>query len=234
MSTVHDADASVTSVRVVLLPELGSQVHRFGRSERLLHWWVVVMYSLALLTGVAMGNEAESGPLLQSHIAAVVLIGAGILIVLLFGDTMAVLRSAKNLLIFDRTDVAWVVMLVKHPFNRDHFSWGKFNLGQKVLAWSLLGSLAGLIVTGINSWSTGGETSGPHSVAVIVSLVLIGAHVFMALLNPSTRPALPGMIFGHVSRSWATQHHGGWLAAQDMKDAKKRRSTTLPSNAHRR
>ena len=198
--------------------ERGSQVHRFGRSERFLHWWIVSMYSVALLTGVAMGDEAESGSLLRSHIAAVLLIGAGIVVVLIFGDTMAVLRSAKDLFIIDRTDVKWFARELTHPLSREHFPWGKFNIGQKLLAWSLVGALAGLIVTGVQSWHSGGDSSGPHSVAVVISLVLLGSHVFMALLNPSTRPALPGMIFGHVRRSWAEKHHGGWLAAQDAKD----------------
>ena len=225
MRTVQPSNVIDNSERNDFVPELGSQVHRFGRSERFLHWWIVAMYSLALLTGVAMGDEAESGSLLQTHIAAVVLIGAGIVVVLVVGDTMAVLRSAKDLLIIDRTDVRWIVRQVTHPFSREHFPWGKFNIGQKLLAWSLLGALAALIVTGVNSWSSGGDSSGPHSVAVVVSLVLLGSHVFMAIINPSTRPALPGMIFGHVKRSWAAKHHGGWLAAQDARDAKRSRTS---------
>ncbi len=171
-----------------------------------------------------MGDEVESGPLLQAHIAAVVLIGAGVVVALIFGNTMAVLRSTRDLFIFDRTDVACVVGSLRHPFHREPIRWGKFNIGQKFLAWSLLGAVAALIVTGINSWSAGGETAGPHAAAVVVSLVLLGAHVFMAILNPSTRPALPGMIFGRVSRSWAAKHHSKWLEAEDQKEARRHRT----------
>jgi len=85
------------------------------------------------------------------------------------------------------------------------------------LAWSLLGSAAYLVVTGINSWQTGGDSSGPHSTAIVLSLVLLGSHVFMALINPSTRPALSGMVFGRVRRSWAAKHHAGWLAEQESR-----------------
>jgi formate dehydrogenase subunit gamma len=35
----------------------------------------------------------------------------------------------------------------------------------------------------------------------------------MAVVNPSTRPALRGMVFGRVRRSWAAQHHRAWLDA---------------------
>ena len=100
-----------------------------------------------LLTGIAMGDEAESGSLLRLHIGSVVLIGIGIVVALTFGDALAILRSAKDLLIFDRTDISFLATTVKHPGHRGHTHWGKFNVGQN-LAWSLLGSLAAVIVTG--------------------------------------------------------------------------------------
>ena len=95
--------------------------------------------------------------------------------------------------------------------------WGKFNLGQKGLAWMMLVSLAAIIVTGINSWHTGGDAAGPHSAAVFVALVLLAVHVFMAVVNPVTRPALPGMIFGTVKRSWALHHHEQWVEDEDRR-----------------
>ena len=200
------------------------RVHRFGRTERLLHWWIVVMFGVALLTGIAMGDEAESGSLLKLHIGSVVLIGVGFVVALVIGDSMAVLRSAKDLFIFDRTDLKFVANLFSHPGQSGHVRWGKFNIGQKILAWTLLGSVAAIIVTGINSWSAGEGASGPHAAAVAVALVLLGAHVFMALINPATRPALPGMVFGHVRQTWAAKHHPAWLEEQDRRQSSKSRS----------
>ena len=191
------------------------RVHRFSRTERLLHWWVVIMLSSALLSGIAMGDEAESGSLLRLHIGSVVLIGVGGVLALFFGDTMAVLRSTKDLFMFDRTDVSFVSHTIRHPLHLGHARWGKFNIGQKLLAWALVGSVAAIIVTGINSWSAGEGAAGPHAAAVGVAVALLGAHVFMAVVNPSTRPALPGMIFGHVRRSWAATHHPAWLERQN-------------------
>ena len=193
------------------------RVERFGVTERLLHWWIVAMFASALLSGIALGDEAESGPVLYVHIGSVILIGVAIVFALVFGNTMAVLRSAKDLLIFDRTDLSFVLNSIGHPSRRSHVRWGKFNIGQKVLAWSLIASLSAVVVTGINSWSSGEGASGPHAAAVLLTLALLTAHVFMAVINPSTRPALPGMIFGHVRRSWATEHHIAWLEKQDRK-----------------
>ena len=42
-------------------------------------------------------------------------------------------------------------------------------------------------------------------------LRLTPQHVFMAVVNPATRPALPGMVFGRMRRSWAARHHRAWL-----------------------
>src|SRR5665213_3670945 len=113
-------------------------VPRFGRTERILHWWIVAMFATALLSGLAMGDEAESGGLLKVHIGSVVLIGVGVIASLVFGNTLAVLRSAWDLLVFNRLDVSWLVGRIRHPLHvGDEPRWGKFNTGQKLLAWAL-------------------------------------------------------------------------------------------------
>jgi cytochrome b subunit of formate dehydrogenase len=86
-----------------------------------------------------------------------------------------------------------------------------FNTGQKILTGCLGISLATVIVTGLLDWSSGGEGGGLHGPAVVVTALLLGAHIFMAVVNPATRPALAGMVFGRVRRSWAAEHHGDRL-----------------------
>ena len=187
-------------------------VPRFRPTERVAHWWTVVMFAVALLTGLALGEESRSGPMQTVHVASVVLIGVGVVVALVFGDTRAMLRSIRALFVFDRLDIAWTLGRLRHPLRREsHPAWGKFNCGQKVLAWLLSASMSFVIWTGYQSWRTGGDMSGPHLAAAMVTLALLGAHVFMAVVNPSTRPALPGMVLGRVRRTWATKHHRGWL-----------------------
>ena len=191
-------------------------VRRFGLTERLAHWWTVSMVAVALITGLALGEEAGSGPLLTAHWGSVVLIGVGLLAALLFGDTRALLRATWQLFSVDRHDVTWVRDHLRHPFGGgNHGDYGMFNPAQKALAWALSGAVAVVIYTGIQSLSAGGEDSGgPHAAAVVVAMVLLGAHAFMAVLNPATNHALHGMVFGRVRRSWAAKHHGGWLKDQ--------------------
>lgn len=138
----------------------------------------------------------------------------------LFGDRRSLLRSSRQLFGFDKRDAAWLRNRVRRrPDREGEPAWGMFNTGQKVLAWALGVSVAGVIITGVLAWSAHSEEGGPHGAAVVVTAVLLSAHVFMAVVNPATRPALAGMVFGRVRRSWAAKHHGEWLADRDDQDS---------------
>ena len=200
-------------------PDGGSWIPRFGRTERFAHWWTVAMVALALLTGLGMGDESGSGPLLVAHVGAVVLIGTGLAAAFIFGDRAALLRSIRRLFTPDSRDIGWLREHARNPLAASsRHDWGLFNTGQKMLAWMLTASMAAVIGTGIQSWLAGGE-GGLHGAAVVLCAALLGAHIFMAVINPSTRPALHGMVFGRVRRSWATKHHAAWLAEVDRADS---------------
>ncbi len=198
-------------------PPAPETIFRFGLTERLLHWWTVATFGAALLSGVAMGSEMEGGTIFHFHVAAVIAMGAGFVVALVVGNTMGVLRFARDAFVPERSDFEFVARLLTHPFHSTGVKWGKFNLGQKGLAWMMVGSVGAIIYTGIHSWQTDGDASGPHSAAVVVALVLLSVHVFMAVINPVTRPALPGMIFGRVKRSWAVHHHAKWVEDEDRR-----------------
>jgi len=193
-------------------------VHRFGLTERFAHWWTVTMVATALLTGLALGDEAESGPMLTTHVAAVVLIGVGLLLAVSFGNTRALLTATFHLFTVDRRDIAWVrAHLPRSEARREANGWGMFNPGQKALAWALTLAVSAVVYTGIQAWHAGESEGSLHGAAVVVAMVLVGFHVFMAVVNPATRPALAGMVLGRVRRSWAEQHHGGWLRDRERR-----------------
>jgi formate dehydrogenase subunit gamma len=189
-------------------------VHRFGPTERFAHWWTVLMVAIALVTGLTLGDDgAEAGLLLTVHWGAVALIGVGLLAAAAWGDTRALLRAMWALFSFDQRDVTWIRDHLRHPLGgSEHGEYGMFNPGQKALAWALSIAVAVVIFTGIQALTANGDDAGgAHAAAVIVAMVLLGAHIFMAALNPASNHALHGMVFGRVRRSWAAQHHGGWL-----------------------
>jgi formate dehydrogenase subunit gamma len=172
----------------------------------------MAMVATALLTGLAMGDDGGSGPILWMHAGSVVLIGVGLAAALLVGDSRALLGAARQLFGFDRRDVRWLRDRVRHPADRGREpAWGMFNPGQKLLAWALTTSVTAVVATGIQAWSAHTGEGGLHGAAVLLTALLLSAHVFMAVLNPATRPALAGMAFGRVPRSWAAAHHGAWL-----------------------
>lgn len=195
-------------------------IFRFGLTVRLLHWWTVVTFATALLTGLAMGSEMEDTNLFHLHVAAVIAMGGGFVVAVIFGNTMAVLGFVRDAFLPERSDFEFVGRMLSRPFHRTGVRWGKFNLGQKGLAWMMLASLTAIIITGINSWHTDGDAAGPHTTAVIIALILLGVHVFMAVVNPVTRPALPGMVFGRVERSWALHHHARWVEDEDRRSVR--------------
>jgi formate dehydrogenase subunit gamma len=188
-------------------------VRRFGRTERFAHWWTVAMLATALLTGLAMGDDGGSGSALAwVHAGSVVLIGVGLIAAGVFGNHRALIRSTPRLFIFDRRDAAWLRGRLRGTADRGPEPvWGMFNTGQKMLAWAISASVATVVVTGVQAWLAHAEEGGLHATAVVMTAVLLSAHVFMAVVNPATRPALRGMVFGRVPRSWAAEHHGEWL-----------------------
>ena len=176
-----------------------------------MHWWTVLWLSVAVLSGLSMGDDGGAGPLLMLHVSAVAMIALGVAVALLVGHRRALASSARRLFVIDRRDTAWLRARLHDPFHPDADpSWGMFNAGQKLLAWAVTTALALVIATGIVSWSQGGE-GGLHGAAVLLTGLLVGAHIFMAVVNPSTRHALHGMVFGRVHRSWALKHHRAWM-----------------------
>ena len=187
------------------------------------------MVAVALLSGLAMGDESGSGPMLVVHVGSVIGLVAGLVAAFVFGDRGALLGSTRRLFTLDGRDVAWVHDHVRNPRTApSRHDWGLFNTGQKLLAWMLTASMAAMIGTGIQSWLAGGE-GGLHGATVVLTAALLSAHIFMALVNPSTRPALHGMVFGRVRRSWAAKHHAAWLAAIDQAGDPTRPARTVPS-----
>ena len=57
-----------------------------------------------------------------------------------------------------------------------------------------------------------GHLHGPFA---FLTTALIIAHIFMAVVNPSTRHALRGMTLGTVNRDWAEHHFPRWVAETD-------------------
>jgi hypothetical protein len=66
------------------------------------------MVAVALLSGLAMGDESRSSPMLGVHVGAVVMVGVGLIGAALFGNQRALFGASRQLILFDGRDLAWL------------------------------------------------------------------------------------------------------------------------------
>src|SRR6266700_919316 len=96
-------------------------------------------------------------------------------------------------------------------------STGRFNGGQKLNFLLVCLLLAMLFLTGIDTIVEGTHHNlvfAGHKLATIAACGLVGAHIYMAVMNRGTRNALRGIVTGEVDRTWAEMHYPQWTAAQ--------------------
>jgi formate dehydrogenase subunit gamma len=98
---------------------------------------------------------------------------------------------------------------------------GKFNAGQKLNSWYWLLASVALAMTGlvlaVNFFSKSifeasfvEQVFPLHEVIALLSLIPLAGHLYFAVVNRSTRPALLGIISGEVDAAWAREHHAAW------------------------
>ena len=196
------------------------EIRRYNENERLNHWAVAILFVLLAASGLAFFHPAF-----------------WFLSVLLGGGTWArILHPFLGVLMF----VLFFVMAMRYwddnkiqPYDRE---WGKrlsdvinnrddnlpaidkYNVGQKQLFWTMVGTMALLIVSGIIMWRPYFAGLFPivlvriaavvHAVSAFILIVGIIVHVYAALFW--VRGSLRAMTRGTVSHAWARHHHPLW------------------------
>jgi formate dehydrogenase subunit gamma len=192
--------------------EIVERIQRFTRSERAAHWLVAAAFAVMLFTGGQVPHHwTWSTPALDVHVGAAVVLVVGLVALLLVGDRTALGTTARQLRSLGRDDRAWL-----SPFRiltrRSGPAVGRFNGGQKMNAILATLGLAGLYASGIYLLTLGRSAFGHlHGPFAFLTTALIAGHIFMAVINPSTRHALRGMTLGSVDREWARHHHPRWV-----------------------
>ncbi len=213
------------------MSELPAFLPRFSLSERIAHWLLAATFLLMLGSGAFMGGV---GPLGHRAMLVIHLVSAGALVGGLVALSMR--RSARRGLAGTAADLRrltpadrrWLVsvpasVLGRGPLPRA----GRFNAGQKLNSRLLALLLLLLYVSGFGELARYASQLGPlrplaafHGLAAGVMGGLVAAHAYMGALNPSTRPALRGMVRGTVSRRWAEEHHADWT--QRLRESRER------------
>ncbi len=191
-------------------------VRRFSRTERALHWVNAGFFLALLATGLVLYLPSLEVAVGRRTLVKDVHFWTGVawlpalLLVVLAGDTRAVLRTAREVDAFDPEDVRWLAGRRPAPP-------GRFNAGQKVNA-ALTAAFAVLfLVSGLLLWLGERDTRFRlastvvlHDGLMFVALALLVGHLYLAVIHPATRHALRGITRGTVREEWAARHHPRW------------------------
>jgi formate dehydrogenase subunit gamma len=157
-------------------------------------------------------------PLLKDiHVYTALAWLAALALVILAGDRRRLLADAREIDLFDDDDLGWL--------RRRGNPQGRFNAGQKINT-IVTAALAFLFaLTGFFLWY--GERNHAfrlqnalvvHDWLMYVSFFLVLGHLYLSLVNPSTRHSLSGITRGWVREDWALKHHAKWARALVARD----------------
>lgn len=197
--------------------------------DRACHWTVVICFFLVSLSGIAMFfptlkwlTETFGTPLMGRILHP--FFGVLICCVLVI---MFIRFVGHN--IPEKGDLNWFLKIIEILKGKEHevADVGKYNPGQKLMFWSIMGLMMVLLVTGVIMWRPYFSASFPipviriailvHAIAAIVLIHAILIHIYMAFW---VKGSIKGMIEGKVSRKWAQKHHPRWYRELEAEEEK--------------
>jgi formate dehydrogenase subunit gamma len=212
-------------------PPSGRTVERWNLGERVLHWYVAVLFIVLAITGLSMlfgravlipllGYEgfaawASLAIALHNYLGPFFVVGVALEIIVWFKDALP-----------EPTDGPWLRRFGGF-FSRsgDHPSAGRINAGEKYLTFWLGVVVLGIIVsaTGIvldfPIWGQARETMQTanlvHATAAGIWTALMLGHIYLGAW--AVEGTLSGMTSGRVSSEWAREHHDLWYEQEGRK-----------------
>jgi formate dehydrogenase subunit gamma len=206
----------------------GRKVLRWTLFERILHWYVAILFILLALTGLSIlygravlipifGNDgfaayAQFAKYVHNYLALFFVLGLVIMLVIWFRD---------NIL----TKVDWEWLKGGGGYLGKHIHAHKVNGGEKIWFWILFVAGIALMISGVVLLfpnlgflrETMQSADIIHAIsALILSAVVLG-HIYLGTLG--NEGSLEGMISGEVDEAWAKQHHDLWYKATGGKGA---------------
>jgi formate dehydrogenase subunit gamma len=191
-------------------------VQRFTLTERLMHWvhasaFFVLLGSGLMLYIPSLSTTFGDRPLIKDvHFYTAVSWAGAMILIALLGNRRAVARTIREVDLFDGDDRRFLTGRTGSPQ-------GRFNAGQKLnvivtAAFATLFFVSGMILW-LGERNTDirlGGTIYLHDALMYLSVVIVVGHLYLALINRSTRHSLRGMVLGTVREDWARAHHAKW------------------------
>ena len=195
-------------------------IQRYATSDRVNHWIVAMCFVLLSLSGLAFFHPAFFflSNVLGGPVWARILhpfLG----IVLFVSFICLSLRVWKDNY-FKPVDFEWLKRIdevINNGHGPDQLPIGKYNAGQKLMFWSMIGSVTFLLLTGLIIWRSYFAEYFPifilrsamvlHMLAAFIGILSLITHVYAAIWIKGTVRA---MTRGTVEADWAKQHHPEW------------------------
>jgi formate dehydrogenase subunit gamma len=194
---------------------VANRVRRFTSSERAVHWLTALAFFSLLISGLIVGRHGTFHEVMYAwHLASAGVLVGGVALIVLAGNRRALGSAARELRNIDSQERRWLAMAPARVLaGAPHPAAGRFNAGQKLNFLFVCGLLALLYISGVDTILVGTRHNlifGGHKLATIAAGVLVAGHLYMAVVNRATRPALRGMLTGEVDREWAHEHYPRW------------------------
>ena len=203
-----------------------TQVEKYRKPIRILHWIHAGAFVLLFLTGLVLfipglGFLAEDSWTRVIHrIAAVIFIVVPL--IYLVANPKSAIHGLKMAFTWNGDDVGWIKAMPSYYFKGDEKMppQGEMNTGQKL--WWLFVVVFGVIfvITGLVMWFA--KTSAPaavlqwmtfvHDIAFIATGTMLFVHIYNAIFHPLFNEAWAAMTGGMISEKYARKHHGKWYA----------------------
>ena len=194
-------------------------VPRYNANQRANHWIIAISFILLALSGLALFHPAFfflSSLLGGGTWSRILHPFIGVVLAVAFFVFAAGLWSQNKITAVDKE---WQKRLGDIVCNKTQGlpEIGKYNIGQKYLFWTLVVTIALLLVSGIVIWQPWFAPYFPitlmrlavlvHAVAAFVAILAIIIHIYSAIwINGSIR----AMTRGTVTAAWARHHHPAW------------------------
>lgn len=203
-------------------------VLRFTKEERLSHWVHAIAFFVLLFTGLGVLSTFFQ-PMMTIfggiQVARVIHRGAAVVFVVVVGIMFFIgnpryhwewLKSAFN---FTKADWQHVSAFPKEFFG-GHGSYpaqDKYNGGEKINSLITIFGSVFITLSGIVMWWAPSFPPGlvrwaypVHDLSMFLMTAAALGHMYLGLLHPDSRAALPGMLNGYVSSKFARAHHAKW------------------------
>jgi len=188
-----------------------SILKRFEKTEILLHWYHALPVLILIFTGFYLAWQGWQGIEHSDRISRIHEIVGVVLIFLapisaISGNTRLIFKNILQIFHFGKSDLQWIRAEI---FKKHGPPQPKFNTGQKLNTIAVFCYTLALQASGIWLWLYPHSLlpRRTHTIIAIFAVFLLMGHLYMAMINPKTRPGFWGIIHGFVPRSYIVDHH---------------------------